>query len=163
VHRLVAALLALTMSGASTAHLRVVVDVGLQTGPTHTEQATLRCDNDHTRATGFLRGRSKAACQIIRRGVLRRVVHDQQSRRLCSQIYSGPQRARITGTVGGDGINLTITRTDGCGTTDWDRLVTLLGRPERSTARCPAAHHLRTPGRGYEAEAICGSFHRQSS
>ncbi len=131
MYRVAAALLALTVSGTSPVHLHIVVDVGLQTGPAHTEQATLRCDGDHTRATGFLRSRSKAACRVIRRGVLRRVVRDQQSRRLCSQIYGGPQRARITGTVGGDRVNLSLTRTDGCGTSDWDRLETLLGRPER--------------------------------
>jgi hypothetical protein len=62
---------------------------------------------------------------------LRRVVRDQESRRLCSQIYSGPQQARITGTVRGERINLTITRTDGCGTADWHRLEALLGPPER--------------------------------
>jgi hypothetical protein len=131
VYRLAAALLALIASGTSPAHLHIVVDVGLQDGPTHSEQATLRCDPDHTRATGFLRSRSKAACRLIRRGTLHRVERDQNSRRLCSQIYGGPQHARITGTVGGDRVDLTITRTDGCGTNDWKRLEPLLGRPER--------------------------------
>ena len=131
MHWVAAALLALSVSGATSAHLHIDVDVGLQTGPAHTEQATLRCNGDHAHATGFLRAQRKAACRLIRRGVLRRVVRDQKSRRLCSQIYGGPQRARITGTVDGGRVNLTITRTDGCGTADWDRLETLLGEPER--------------------------------
>jgi hypothetical protein len=131
VYRLAAALLALTVSATTPAHLHIIVDVGPQTSPVHAEQATLRCDSDHTQATGFLRTRSKAACQLIRRGVLSQVIRDQKSRRLCNQIYSGPQHAQITGTIGAKRVDLTITRTDGCGTGDWDKLKTLLGRPER--------------------------------
>jgi len=128
---LAAALLAVNLSAATPARLNIAVDVGTQAGPTHTEQATLTCSRDHTHATGFLRAQSKKACQVIRRGTLQRVARAQASQRLCSQIYSGPQQARITGTVGSERINLTITRTDSCRTADWNRLEALLGPPER--------------------------------
>ena len=47
----------------------------------------------------------------------------------CAQVYGGPQHARITGTVAGRKVDLTVTRTDGCGIRDWDRLEWLLGPP----------------------------------
>ena len=52
--------------------------------------------------------------------------------RLCSQIFGGPQRAEITGSVRGSRVSLTVTRSDGCGVGDWDALHALLGDPERT-------------------------------
>jgi hypothetical protein len=40
----------------------------------------------------------------------------------CTQIYGGPQRARIVGTVGGKRVWTTITRTNGCEIARWQRL-----------------------------------------
>jgi hypothetical protein len=51
--------------------------------------------------------------------------------RMCAEIYGGPQTARITGTVAGTRVRVEITRADGCGIDDWNRLVWLLGPPER--------------------------------
>jgi hypothetical protein len=40
----------------------------------------------------------------------------------CTEIYGGPQRARIVGTVGGKRIWTTVTRTNGCEIGRWARL-----------------------------------------
>ena len=40
----------------------------------------------------------------------------------CTEIYGGPQRARIVGVVGGKRVWTTITRTNGCEITRWQRL-----------------------------------------
>ena len=40
-------------------------------------------------------------------------------------------RARVTGTVQGERVDMTVTRTDGCGTADWQALEPLLGDPQR--------------------------------
>jgi hypothetical protein len=40
----------------------------------------------------------------------------------CTEIYGGPQRARIVGTLGGKRIWATVTRTNGCEIGRWTRL-----------------------------------------
>ena len=82
-------------------------------------------------ATGFLRNAAGPACALIADRVVQQVAASQRSRRVCSQVYGGPQSAHITGIVGREGINLTVNRTDGCGTTDWQTLAPLLGDPQQ--------------------------------
>jgi hypothetical protein len=40
----------------------------------------------------------------------------------CTEIYGGPQRARIVGTVAGKRVWTTVTRTNGCEIARWQRL-----------------------------------------
>jgi hypothetical protein len=116
-------------SGVAT-QLRIAVQTGSATRVLQGSQARLRCDGTAV-ATGFLRSAAGPACSLVRRGVLQQVAAKQRSRRLCSQIYGGPQSAHITGTVQGQDVDLTVTRTDGCGTADWQTLQPLLGDPQR--------------------------------
>jgi hypothetical protein len=41
---------------------------------------------------------------------------------VCTQIYGGPQRARVVGRVGGKFVWAIVTRTDGCQIGRWERL-----------------------------------------
>jgi hypothetical protein len=41
----------------------------------------------------------------------------------CTQIYGGPQKARVVGVVGGKRVWATFTRTNGCEIARWNRLV----------------------------------------
>ena len=93
-------------------------------------QATLVCDGAAAHATGFLRLAAGPACTLVHRGAVQHVMAGQRSRRLCSQLYGGPQSAHIAGTVEGQRVNLTVTRTDGCGTADWQTLEAMLGDPQ---------------------------------
>jgi LysM repeat protein len=93
-------------------------------------QATLHCD-DTAVATGFLRTTAGLACAFVHRGSIQQVAADQRSRRACRQVYGGPQSARIIGTIDSRRVDLTVTRTDGCGTADWQTLEPLLGDPQR--------------------------------
>lgn len=45
---------------------------------------------------------------------------------ICTQQYGGPQTARVTGLWGGDPVDLTLSRVDGCRIAQWDRLVPLV-------------------------------------
>ncbi|WP_240675195.1 SSI family serine proteinase inhibitor [Cellulomonas endophytica] len=45
---------------------------------------------------------------------------------VCTQQYDGPQRATVTGTVGGRAVDVTFARTDGCEIARWDALAPLL-------------------------------------
>jgi LysM repeat protein len=122
--------------GCSTSGPSVVTQLTIErttgTGATvlRPSQATLRCDGT-ARATGFLRNAAGPACALVHRGAVQQVAADQRSQRLCGQVYSGPQSAHITGTVDGRRVDLTVTRTDGCGTADWQTLEPLLGDPQR--------------------------------
>jgi hypothetical protein len=49
--------------------------------------------------------------------------------RMCTEIYGGPQVATVTGTVAGQPVNATFSRTDGCEIARWDALADLLGSP----------------------------------
>jgi hypothetical protein len=93
-------------------------------------QATLLCDGTAV-ATGFLRSTAERACALVHRRAIQQVAINQRSRRVCSQVYGGPQDAHITGTINAKPVNLTVTRTDGCGTADWQTLEPLLGDPQR--------------------------------
>jgi hypothetical protein len=44
----------------------------------------------------------------------------------CSQVFSGPQKAHVTGRWHGGGVDLRLSRTDGCRTAQWDSLGPLL-------------------------------------
>ena len=115
------------LAGVPSTRLSVTVDVGQ---PLHTAHATLRCDGTAT-GTGFLAEHPKRACRLVGSGAIARVAKAQRSHRACSQIYGGAQHARITGTVVHTRVKLTVTRTNGCGTADWQALYALLGDPER--------------------------------
>jgi LysM repeat protein len=95
--------------------------------------ATLECGGaDGPTATGFLAQNATAACAAVASGALQKVAQSQRSGRLCSQIYGGPQTAHIKGTVDGKKIDLSVSRTDGCGISDWTALTALLGDPDRT-------------------------------
>lgn len=42
---------------------------------------------------------------------------------VCTEIYGGPDTARIVGTLDDVSVNTTIDRTNGCGISDWDNLL----------------------------------------
>jgi len=48
--------------------------------------------------------------------------------RICTEIYGGPQRARIRGEVDGRLVDVIIQRNNGCGIDDWDALRGVLPR-----------------------------------
>lgn len=135
--RIVAVMLlgAATVTGGP-ARLAVTVRVGPDDASLHGEQATLVCDGSAARGTGSLapRARARRACDVVRAGRVQRVARAQTSRRMCPMIYGGPQTARLRGTIADRRIDLKVTRSDGCGVSDWRRLQALLGDPERLAA-----------------------------
>jgi hypothetical protein len=122
---------ALTLAGVPRTNLTIVTHTGTTEASLHTSRAVLRCDDTKSNGTGYLHAQAKQACRLVGSGTLQQVARAQRGRRLCSQIYSGPQHAHITGLTGHNHIDLTVTRTDGCGTADWTTLQTLLGHPQR--------------------------------
>lgn len=65
-----------------------------------------------------------AACTaLLDQGVLIRLVEGPPADQVCTEQYGGPDLAVITGTLGGEDVNATVDRTNGCGIFDWDDLL----------------------------------------
>jgi hypothetical protein len=89
-----------------------------------TNVATLQCSPAES-ATGFLAPRAHAACEAAtaNRTLL---TEPPDPNRACTQIYGGPETARVTGTVEGRRVDRVFRRNDGCGISDWDKLKALI-------------------------------------
>jgi hypothetical protein len=48
--------------------------------------------------------------------------------RACTMVYGGPERAHVTGTLEGRRVDVSMSRSDGCGIADYDALFAALGR-----------------------------------
>jgi hypothetical protein len=55
--------------------------------------------------------------------------------RMCTQIFGGPQTARITGTWRGEPVNATFSRTNGCEISRWTALEAVLGKASGGSAQ----------------------------
>jgi hypothetical protein len=88
-------------------------------------EASLRCDGTRAIARGFRGGDARRLCStaIDLAPFLSRAPDPQ---RVCTQIYGGPQTARVTGTIRGRHVDRSFSRTDGCEISDWDRAKALL-------------------------------------
>jgi hypothetical protein len=115
---LVAALLASTSTwGAtpSTTSLRVTYwEDGAATSKSVTW--TLRCDP----ASGSL-ARPARACARLAAGGLK-LFAPLRKDIVCTEIYGGPQKARVVGTVAGKRVWTTVTRRNGCEIDRWQRI-----------------------------------------
>lgn len=104
-----------TGSTASGSELTILVEDG--TGTTTTW--TLTCD-----PVGGTHPAPEQACAALQRGgeALNPVPPDK----MCAQVYSGPERATITGTWQGRQVSATLSRVNSCETARWDTLVPLV-------------------------------------
>jgi LysM repeat protein len=152
----------------TSARLTIEASTGPVSSVLVPSEASLDCAGG-ARGTGFLRKAASPACALVLRGAVTKVATAQRGARLCSDQYGGPQVARIRGTVGTRRVAVTITRADGCGIEEWNRLAALLGDPERrgamprpthtsaTTTTAPAVtYHVQ---RGDTLTAIAKQFH----
>ncbi|HUG64857.1 MAG TPA: SSI family serine proteinase inhibitor [Gaiellaceae bacterium] len=77
---------------------------------------TLRCNP----ARGSLARPARACTRLALDGV--KLFAPVRPDTVCTQLYGGPQRARIVGTVRGKRVWTTVTRTNGCEIARWQRL-----------------------------------------
>jgi hypothetical protein len=55
------------------------------------------------------------------------VASTEDTMRACTELYGGPETAHLTGTLDGEPVDVTITRSNGCGISDYDALFEALG------------------------------------
>ena len=96
--------------------------------------AHLRCRGDNARADGFLRDAGAATACRRARAIATFLATRPSAKRICTQIYGGRQRARITGTIGTRRIDRRLKRTNGCEIGDWQHAVPLVPRVRASVA-----------------------------
>ena len=77
---------------------------------------TLRCNP----ARGTLRNRATACRKLAAGGV--KLFAPVARNAVCTEIYGGPQVARVVGTVAGTRVWASFNRTNGCHIARWDRL-----------------------------------------
>jgi hypothetical protein len=101
---------------AGVADIVVRVDRDGPHGPAAPRQLKLRCTRpDESEACGAAAGVSAADLRPTPGGVA------------CSQIYGGPQTARIVGVLRGQRVDARFARRNGCETARWNRVADLLG------------------------------------
>ena len=124
-----AAALALALAGAGGADPPVRLTVTFSRAPGARHVAHLRCTGARASADGFLRDAGAARSCARARRIVELLANPPDPARACTQIYGGPERARVTGRIGARRVARTFTRADGCGISDWNRARPLLPRP----------------------------------
>jgi hypothetical protein len=102
-------------SSSATTQLTIAVQPNGSSGPTRTW--TLRCD-----PPGGSLPRAGAACSRLRPEALRPLPPDT----ICTQIYGGPQTARVRGRLNGRAVDARFSRSNGCEIHRWDSVRFLL-------------------------------------
>ena len=104
----------------SASQLTITVDDG--TGKT--TKWTLTCD-----PAGGTHPDPEGACAAV--DGHRSALNPVPAGRACAQVYSGPERAQITGTWRGETISASLSRNDACQTARWNALVPLVPSGDR--------------------------------
>jgi hypothetical protein len=103
------------------------VDLAITASDGHgtTRRARLLCGDNEQRASGFGSANAAELCQAARR-LERFLTTEPDRRRACTQIYGGPESARISGAVDGAEVDRRLSRTDGCRISEWERAAPLI-------------------------------------
>ncbi|HKH18734.1 MAG TPA: hypothetical protein VKA57_14495 [Solirubrobacteraceae bacterium] len=67
-------------------------------------------------------------CDRPRLDKLAEVAKPDDPARACTLVYGGPEKARVTGMIEGRPVDVTVTRTNGCGIAEYEALFAALGR-----------------------------------
>ena len=96
-------------------------------GAGRAQSATLTCRGGVQRAGGFLERKTTASGLCAEARSLAELLTTQPDEdRVCTQLYGGPETARVTGTIDGKTVDRRFTRTNGCEIADFMRAAALL-------------------------------------
>jgi hypothetical protein len=114
-------------ASAAASGATVTLRMTANDGKGHRSSARLSCRGDAATGSGYVRAHPVSACRTARR--IAAFLAARPPARMCTQVYGGPQTARIRGTIGSRKIDRSFDRRDGCGISDWSRAGLLLPRP----------------------------------
>lgn len=100
-----------------TARAQLEVDVDLET---ERDRFTVLCTEEGDPGEPRLCENLDALLEIAR---------VDRADQVCTQIYGGPETARLRGTVLGDQLDLRLSRENGCRIAEWQTVFGLLGKP----------------------------------
>jgi hypothetical protein len=101
---------------APSTNLMVTVDADGD-GPAAAKQLQVSCD----------RSGGDAACDAAK-ALPARALEPVSTKRVCTDIFGGPQTAEISGTLNGDAVKARYTRSNGCEIEHWKAAAPLLDR-----------------------------------
>lgn len=107
--------------GGQTVNLTLTVS----DGEGKNAKATLKCDESTAEGTGFFESGADEACRNAR-DLEKLLTTPPPQDRVCTQIYGGPQTARITGSFGAKDVAREISRSNGCDIAEWKQAQALL-------------------------------------
>lgn len=89
------------------------------------------CNGEQATGTGSLSALAPQICAELPRsqGLLAQLENTDDQ--VCAEIYGGPQRATIKGTINDKPVDVSVDRSDSCGIEAWASLEWLLGPAER--------------------------------
>jgi hypothetical protein len=111
------------------------------------QTATLRCRGAQATAGGYLAALPAEACRQAR-ALARFLVSAPDPDRICTEIFGGPQTARVSGSTDGRFARRAFSRHNGCAIADWDRMGLLLDAAMSPSRLLVAYHDRRPPGPG---------------
>jgi hypothetical protein len=88
-------------------------------------EGSLECDGGSAKGGGFLQDGAEQHCSDAL-AMEKLLTTQPASDRVCTQLYGGPQTARITGTFGAQDVARSLKRTNGCEIEDWKQADALL-------------------------------------
>ena len=121
---LIAVLLVVTLPPTASAASSVPdsLTITVRWGPGQSDQWTLTCD-----PTGGSHPNARRACAQL--AGIQDPFAVTVNNLMCTQIYSGPERAHVTGTWAGKPVDRRFSRTDGCETARWNEYRALFTDP----------------------------------
>ena len=112
-----------TPGGAAREAVRL--EISVSTGPGHSARGELHCRGRETRGSGFLAANPRTFCERALR--LSSLLLDKPDpRRVCAQVYGGPETAHVEGRLAGRAVDRRFSREDACQIRDWERAAPLL-------------------------------------
>jgi hypothetical protein len=108
-------------SALGGAELTIALD---ETGEGAVTTYTLTCEpagGDHPEP--------EAACRALEAAGGAAAMAEPPRDQVCTDQYGGPQTAAVRGTIGGEPVQASFSRTNGCEISRWDALAPLLGSP----------------------------------
>lgn len=100
----------------------VRLELRVDDGEGQVMEATLVCAGGEVSAGGYL---DDARAASLCRSALQLdelLIEQPPEDQVCTQIFGGPQTARVTGTLAGEELDRRLSRENGCRIAEWDRL-----------------------------------------